>query len=98
VLKNLYKKIVLALTSFFCGISGAFVLSGAGSPGLNVMFGLIFVLCLLNLSLHANEYYKSFKTRLASFHPPPPPPAKPEGGGGSGGGGGGGSGGGGGKN
>jgi len=83
LLKSLYKKIVLAITSFFCGASGAFLLSGAGSPGLNLMFGLIFLVSFLNLSLHANEYYKDFKKRVAYFCPPP---AKPEGGGSGGGG------------
>jgi len=77
VLKSLYKKIVLTITSFFCGASGAFLLSGAGSPGLNFMFGLIFMVSLLNLSLHAGEYYQGFKKKAASFLPPPP---KPEGG------------------
>jgi hypothetical protein len=82
VLKSLYKRIVLGLTSFFCGVSGAFLLSGAGSPGLNVMAGLIFLLSLLNLSLHVKDYGQSFKKRMAAFHPPPPPPPpKPESGG-----------------
>ena len=81
MLKRLYKKIVLALTSFFCGSSGAFLLSGAGSPGLNVMFGLIFLVSFLNLSLYAGEYYQSFKKQVASLYPPP---AKPEGGQGGG--------------
>ena len=85
MLKSLYKKIVLGITSFFCGASGAFLLSGAGSPGLNIMFGAIFLVSLLNLSLYANEYYKSFKKQVASLCPPP---AKPEGGGQGGGGGG----------
>jgi len=81
VLKSLYKRIVLTITSFFCGASGAFLLSGAGSPGLNLMFGLIFLVCLLNLSLHAGDYYNRFKKKAASFLPPPP---KPEGGSGGG--------------
>jgi hypothetical protein len=81
VLKSLYKKIVLAITSFFCGASGAFLLSGAGSPGLNLMLSLIFLVSLLNLSLYVGEYYKSFKKQVASFLPPPP---KPEGGSGGG--------------
>jgi hypothetical protein len=81
VLKSLYKKIVLAITSFFGGASGAFLLSGAGSPGLNLMFSLIFLVSLLNLSLYIGEYYKSFKKQAASFLPPPP---KPEGGSGGG--------------
>jgi len=80
VLKSLYKKIVLTLTSFFCGASGAFLLSGVGSPGLKIMFGLIFLVSFLNLSLYANEYYTSFKKQMASFLPQP---AKPEGGGGA---------------
>ena len=81
MLKSLYKKTVLAVTSFFCGVSGAFLLSGAGSPGLNIMFALIFLVSLLNLSLYTNEYCKSFITQAASFFPPPakPGPAKPEG-------------------
>ena len=78
VLKSLYKKIVLAITSFFCGASGAFLLSGAGSPGLNIMMGLIFLVSLLNLSLYTKEYYLSFKKHMATFHPPP---QKPESGG-----------------
>ena len=78
MLKSLYKKTVLAFTSFFCGISGAFLLSGAGSPGLNVMFGLIFLVSLLNLSLYTNEYYKSFIKQAASFFPPPAKPEPPK--------------------
>ena len=77
MLKSLYKKIVLAITSFLGGASGAFLLSGAGSPGLNIMMGLIFLVSFLNMSLYINEYYKNFKTRMASFRPPPPPPPKP---------------------
>ena len=91
MLKKLYKKIVLAITSFFCGASGAFLLSGAGSSALNLMFGLIFLVSLLNLSLYANEYYQSFKKQVASLCPPPVKP--PEGGGHGGGGGQGGGGG-----
>jgi hypothetical protein len=92
VLKSLYKKLVLTITSFFCGASGVFLLSGAGSPGLNLMFGLIFWMSLLNLSLHAGEYYKSFKKKAASFFPPPPKPEGGSGGQGHGGGSGGGKG------
>jgi len=44
------------------------------------MFGLIFLVSFLNLSLYANEYYTSFKKQMASFLPQP---AKPEGGGGA---------------
>ena len=81
MLKSLYKKIVLTITSFFCGASGVFLLSGAGSPGLNLMCGLIFLVTLLNLSLHAGDYCNSLKKKAASFLPPPP---KPEGGSGGG--------------
>jgi hypothetical protein len=81
LLKSFYKKIVLAITSFLGGVSGAFLLSGAGSPGLNLMFSLIFLVSLLNLSLYIGEYYQSFKKQMASFLPPPP---KPEGGSGGG--------------
>ena len=85
-MKNIYKRIVLAFTSFFCGASGAFLLSGAGAPGLNVLIGLIFFVSLINLSLHVKDYYQNFKKRLAEFNPP----AKPEDGQGGGQGGGGG--------
>jgi len=78
VLKSLYKKIVLAVTSLFCGASGTFLLAGIGSPGLKVMSGLIFLVSFLNLSLYVNDYYKDFKKQVAYFFPPP---AKSEGGG-----------------
>ena len=83
MLKSFYKKIVLAVTFFLGGASGVFLLSGIGSPGLNVMCGLTFLVSFLNLSLYVNEYYKDFKKEAAVFFPPP---AKPEGGGQGGGG------------
>jgi hypothetical protein len=56
------------------------------------MFGLIFGVSLLNLSLPTGEYCKSFQNKAASFFPPPPKPEGGSGGQGHGGGSGGGKG------
>lgn len=51
-----YKKIVTTTTIFFAGVSGVFLLSGAGAPGLRVLVGLIFFISALNLSIYLREF------------------------------------------
>jgi|GEM_PF-3831262 len=51
-----YKKVVTTITIFFAGVSGVFLLSGAGAPGLRVLVGLIFFISFLNLSTYLREF------------------------------------------
>lgn len=53
---NLYKKTVVIVTIFFAGVSGVFLLSGAGHPGLRLMVALIFFISCLNLSVYPREF------------------------------------------
>ena len=57
--RQTYRKVVQIITAFFSGISGVFLLSGAGGPGLRLLVGLICFISLLNLSLYAREVYQS---------------------------------------
>lgn len=51
-----YKKIVVTITIFFAGVSGVFLLSGAGIPGLRILVGLIFFISTLNLTIYLREF------------------------------------------
>lgn len=51
-----YKKFVSTVTIFFAGVSGVFLLSGAGAPALRLLVGLIFFISLLNLSIYLREF------------------------------------------
>lgn len=53
---RLYRKIVALVTAFAAGISGVFLLSGAGVPALRILFLLFFAVCCLNLTLHFKEF------------------------------------------
>jgi len=81
-LKKAYWKVVMLITAFFCGSSAVFLLSGAGYPGLRVLVFVIFLVCLLNLSLYAREIVQGLKTaaRLVGGQSAEPggqgPPAK----------------------
>ncbi|MDR0882037.1 MAG: hypothetical protein LBP55_05795 [Candidatus Adiutrix sp.] len=50
-----YRKAVELITLFFAGVSGVFLLTGTGTPGLRLMARLIFFISALNLSLHIRE-------------------------------------------
>ncbi|MDR1045657.1 MAG: hypothetical protein LBP33_11155 [Candidatus Adiutrix sp.] len=56
----IYRKLVWLITAFFAGVSGVFLLSGAGSPGLRLLVAAVFFISLLNLSLYARELYRDF--------------------------------------
>lgn len=51
-----YKKIVVTITIFFAGVSGVFLLSGAGIPGLRILVGLVFFISTLNLTIYLREF------------------------------------------
>ena len=53
---NYHKKITALVTLFFAGISGVFLLTGAGAPGLRLMICLIFFISVLNLSVYWREF------------------------------------------
>lgn len=51
-----YTKAVTTITTFFAGVSGVFLLSGAGAPGLRILVGLIFFISVLNLSIYLRKF------------------------------------------
>ncbi len=87
---RLYRKIVTLVTIFFAGVSGVFLVAGAGAPGLRLLVGLIFFISLLNLSLYTREFGRWLKRVIqtagghlaAGDQPPPPPPGGAKSGGG----------------
>lgn len=84
-----YKKMVIAVTTFFTCVSGVFLLAGAGSPGVRLMVTAIFFISFLNLSVYARELYQNVKqSRPGGVKPEPPKDAAKPGGQGKPGGGG----------
>lgn len=51
-----YNKIVIIITLFFTGVSGLFLVSGAGVPILRLMVFFVFFIGALNLSLYWREF------------------------------------------
>lgn len=51
-----YKKIVIIITLFFAIVSGVFLLTGVGMPGLRILVGLIFLISFFNLSVYTPEF------------------------------------------
>ena len=52
---HFYRKAVELITLFFAGVTGVFLLTGTGTPGLRLMALLIFFISALNLSLHTRD-------------------------------------------
>ena len=86
-----YPKIVAITTAFVGGSAGVFLVTGAGAPVLRILVWLIFLLCLLNVSIYFREFFKwlqktiqSAGAHLAATGKPPPKPGdgKPGGDGG----------------
>lgn len=53
---GVYKKVVAIITTFCGGVAGVFLVTGAGAQGLRLMVTLIFILCLLNVSVYLREF------------------------------------------
>lgn len=67
---KLYRKIVTIITAFCGGVTGVFLLSGAGAPGLRVLVLLFFLICLLNASTNIGDFTAWLKKtiQVASGH------------------------------